>query len=75
MNASRKAATIPEAGTLSWSYGNTDASTTRSPSTPRTRIEVGSMTAMSSTPIFVVHDGCSAVSASRATQSMISSSV
>jgi hypothetical protein len=30
---------------------------------------------MSSVPILAVHDGCSAVSASRATQSRISSSV
>ena len=55
--------------------GNTDASTTRSPSVPWTHIEVGSTTAASSVPILAVHDGCSAVSASRATQSRISWSV
>src|SRR3954463_9135138 len=37
-------------------YGNTDASTTRSPSTPRTRIDVGSTTAVSAGPIFAVPD-------------------
>src|ERR1700746_1966342 len=41
--------------------GKTDASTTRRPSTPWTRIEPGSTTL----PIAHVHDGCSAVSASR----------
>ena len=55
--------------------GNTDASTTRSPSSPRTRIVSGSTTASSSVPIRHVQDGCSAVSASRATHSRISSSV
>ena len=56
-------------------YGNTEASTTRRPSTPWTRIEVGSVTDMSSVPIRQVQDGCSAVSASFATQSRICSSV
>ena len=55
--------------------GKTDASTTRRPSSPCTRIVVGSTTASASVPIFAVHDGWSAVSASRRTQSRISSSV
>ena len=42
---------------------------------PCTPIVAGSTTAMSSTPIFAVHEGCSAVSPSRRTQSRISSSV
>src|SRR3712207_9375817 len=53
----------------------TEASTTRSPSTPCTRMLAGSTTAISSVPIFAVHDGCKAVSASAATQSRISWSV
>jgi len=55
--------------------GNTDASTTRRPSTPCTRIVAGSTTDISSTPMAAVHEGCSAVSASARTQSRISSSV
>ena len=35
----------------------------------------GEVTAIASVPILAVHDGCSAVSASRATQARISSSV
>ena len=56
-------------------YGKTEASTTRSPSVPWTRIESGSVTARSSVPIRHVHEGWSAVSASLATQSRICSSV
>ena len=55
--------------------GKTDASTTRRPSMPCTRIDVGSTTAPSPTPILQVHDGWSAVSASLATHSRICSSV
>src|SRR5579864_5529871 len=51
--------------------GKMDASTTRSPSSPYTRIVFGSTTL----PIAHVHEGWSAVSASRATQSSTSSSV
>ena len=57
-------------------YGKTEASTTRRPSTPCTRIDGGvDDRHVSSMPIFAVHDGCSAVSASLRTQSRISSSV
>ncbi len=56
-------------------YGIDEASTTRSPSSPWTPIVSGSSTDASSTPIRAVHDGWSAVSASRATQSRISSAV
>src|SRR3954462_15584035 len=56
-------------------YGNTEASTTRSPSTPCTRLDDGCTTDMSAVPIFAVPDGCSAVSASLATHSRISSGV
>ena len=56
-------------------YGKTEASTTRSPSRPCTRIDAGSTTDRSSTPMAAVHDGCSAVSASARTQSRICSSV
>src|ERR1051326_1983453 len=51
--------------------GKTDASTTRIPSSPYTRIVAGSTT----DPIAQVQEGWSAVSASRATQSRISSSL
>ncbi len=56
-------------------YGITDASTTRSPSTPCTRMLPGSTTAISSVPILQVQDGCRAVSPSLATQARISSSL
>ncbi|ANH36734.1 hypothetical protein I601_0281 [Nocardioides dokdonensis FR1436] len=42
---------------------------------PCTRMVLGSTTDMSSVPILAVHEGCSAVSASSATQSRISWSV
>ena len=48
--------------------GMTDASTTRRPSTPWTRIDDGSTTASGPVPILQVQDGWSAVSASEATQ-------
>jgi hypothetical protein len=56
-------------------YGMTDASTTRSPSTPYTPSDPGSVTASGPVPMAQVQDGWSAVSASRATQARISSSV
>src|SRR5215472_15043649 len=56
-------------------YGITDASTTRSPETECTRRDDGSVTDIGPLPIAQVQDGCSAVSASRATQSRISASV
>ena len=56
-------------------FGMTEASTTLSASVPCTPIDSGSTTAMPSRPSRAVPDGCSAVSASRATQSMISSSL
>ena len=55
--------------------GKTEASTTRRPSVPWTRIEEGSTTAISSVPIFAEQLGWSAVSASWRTQSRICSSV
>jgi hypothetical protein len=55
--------------------GMTDASTTRRPSRPWTRMVDGSTTESSSTPIRHEHDGWSAVSASRATHARISTSV
>ena len=48
--------------------GMTEASTTRNPSMPCTRNVAGSTTDISSVPIAHVHDGCSAVSASRASE-------
>src|ERR1700751_1299399 len=56
-------------------YGMADASTTRNPETPCTRSDDGSVTASGPVPIAQVHEGCSAVSASRATHARISSSV
>ena len=56
-------------------YGITEASTTRNPSSPCTRSEAGSVTASAPVPILAVQDGCSAVSASRRTQSRICSPV
>src|SRR6516164_1518519 len=56
-------------------YGITEASTTRRPETPCTSRLAGSVTDSGPVPIAQVHDGCSAVSASRATQARISSSV
>src|ERR1700733_6791333 len=56
-------------------YGMADASTTRSPERPCTRSDAGSVTASGPVPIAQVQDGCSAVSASRATHARISSSV
>ncbi len=55
--------------------GITDASATRRPSSPCTFIVDGSTTDAASVPILAVPHGCSAVSASRATHSRISSSV
>ena len=56
-------------------YGIAEASTTRRPSTPCTRMLAGSTTDSAVVPILQVHEGCSAVSASLATQSRISSSL
>src|ERR1700691_4596617 len=53
-------------------YGMTDASTTRTPDTPWTASDRGSVTDRGPVPIAHVQDGCSAVSASRATQSSTS---
>ena len=61
-------------GQVSLMVGMTAASTTRSPSTPCTRNVSGSTTASLSTPMRQVQDGCRAVSPSRATHLMISSS-
>ena len=55
--------------------GKTLASTTLRPSVPCTRMLVGSVTDMSSVPIFAVHEGWSAVSASLRTQSRAAASV
>ena len=57
--------------------GMTEASTTRTPSTPWTRMVNGSTTAIGSVagPSLHVQDGCSAVSASSRTQSRMSLSV
>src|SRR6202012_4729546 len=56
-------------------YGMTDASTTRSPDTPCTAIDSGSVTDSGPVPIAHVQDGCSAVSASLATHSSTSASL
>src|SRR6478735_6716059 len=58
-------------------YGITEASTTRRPATPWTRMVAGSTTAIGSEsgPSFAVHEGCSAVSASAATHARISVAV
>lgn len=56
-------------------YGIAEASTTRRPSSPCTRMLVGSTTERGSVPIFAVQEGCSAVSASLATQLRICSGV
>src|ERR1700733_1596128 len=56
-------------------YGITDASTTRSPDTPCTRSDPGSVTDSGPAPMAHVQDGCSAVSASRATHESTSASV
>src|SRR5690242_18842740 len=55
-------------------YGKTDAATTRSPSTPGTRIETGSTTDPSATPVRQVLGGCKAVAASARHQSVFPSS-
>ena len=55
-------------------FGITEASTTLRPDVPSTPIVAGSVTASGSVPSRAVPAGCNAVSASRATQSMISSS-
>src|SRR5215471_10462317 len=56
-------------------YRMAEASATHSRSTPCTAIVSGSMTEVSSTPMRQVQEGCSAVSASPATQASICSSV
>src|SRR5438552_3730526 len=56
-------------------YGIDEASTTRRPSVPCTRRLLGSSTDAASAPMRQVQEGCSAVSASLATQARISSSV
>src|SRR6266699_3137501 len=56
-------------------YGIAEASTTRKPSIPCTFMLVGSTTDPSTAPILQVHEGCSAVSPSFATQSRICSPV
>src|SRR6201986_649604 len=55
-------------------YGMTDASTTRSPDTPWTASDSGSVTDSGPVPMAQVHEGCNTVSASRATHSSTSAS-